>query len=165
LVGRLYKYFFPSGNYTLVESLDELFELERMAVAKGIVPEEATPNEPQSVPYSKALEMSESWAEFIVLVGDRAPQLKLLRFMKERGPQPTTLKEMAQAIGVETTSVAGGTVSGIRKNSKKVGWDNDAVLMRLKDGNYVAGPVLLTNTVPARTRWERINEAEDDVKD
>lgn len=71
--------------------------------------------------------------------------------MKAQGHTLRSLREMAEAVGVETNSIIGGTISGIRKNTKKAGFDdNDAVLTKLKDGRYIAGPALMSNEIPER---------------
>lgn len=69
--------------------------------------------------------------------------------MKAHGHTPRSLREMAAAVGVETNSIIGGTISGIRKNTSKAGFgDEAAVLTKLKDGRYIAGPALTSNEIP-----------------
>lgn len=145
-----YRYKLPSGAWTIADTAEGVLELDRLVLARSGAP---VVNEHIAAAIDPL-----AWNRFVALVEDREPQLNLLRFMRARGEQPATLTEMANAIGVKTTSVAGGTVSGIRKNTKKAKLPNtDAVLCKGKDGTYTAGPALLMFELPPAERTTRFD--------
>lgn len=103
--------------------------------------------------------------------------MTLMRLVADRGSDETTLDQIRRALGDETNAIAGGTISGLRRNCKKCNLDVDDVISRTREGTYMAGPLLREIELPppaegepaiksyGRSSFERLMDDDDIIGD
>lgn len=104
------------------------------------------------------------WLNFIERVSDKPDQLAVLRLVKEKGPY--ALNQLADLLEFESTLELGGLLGAIRRTTLRAGFATTDEVLAKKGRFYMAGPALVANELPpvvsTTTRYDRINEAEED---
>ncbi|MGE3673767.1 MAG: hypothetical protein AB7K71_29115 [Polyangiaceae bacterium] len=143
----------------LLEDLDAVVELERK-LAEAKAPTSIRVRVP---PAMRPIIGSATWEQFADLV--HGSQIVALRLIEKNGQEATALEDLATELGVRGNQEAGGVVSAIRRNAKKAGLDPDEVIVRIRDGRYIPGPLLNRFGAPRPTIYDHVlhnAEADDD---